>query len=278
MSVDLEQRLAGVAQRLDVDVHDRLVRDVLARVAAPTRPVATTRPRFVVLTAGALAAALIGVLVVPASRHAVARFFGIGSTRIEQLPSPIPTTSSARGDTTSPLTDPSPPATFPDSLELGNPTTESEATRRTGLGVPLVPALGRPAGIFVTIPPATGQVVVAYAPSAALPATPVGGVGALVSAVRGVSDAALFYKGLGEGTTMEQTSVTSPGGRTVPAIWLSGAPHQYAFVSPNGDIVFDTLRLATNTLLWVVDGVQYRLESGLSRDAAVQMAATVVAL
>ena len=275
MSVELEQRLRHVALRLDVDVHDRLVRDVLERIAVPARPVATTRRRVLAFAAGALAATLIGVLGVPASRHAVARFFGIGSTRIERLPTP--TTSAQTPNDTTPATVPLlPTATFPTSLDLGDPTTDSEATSLTGLGVPLVPTLGNPAGIFVVMPPANGQVVVAYAPSATLPATPVGGIGALLSAVRGVSDAALFYKGLGEGTIIEQISLTTAGGFVVPAIWLSGAPHQYAFESPNGDVVFDTLRLATNTLLWVVDGVQYRLESGLSREAAVDMAGSVV--
>ena len=68
MTVQLELRLSQVAQRLDVDVHDRLVHDVLSRVSDTARPAPTRRPRVLVLTACALAASLAMVLMLPASQ------------------------------------------------------------------------------------------------------------------------------------------------------------------------------------------------------------------
>ena len=45
-------------------------------------------------------------------------------------------------------------------------------------------------------------------------------------------------------------------------------------IDPSGNIVSDTLRLAGNTLVWVQDGVTIRLEAQVTRDRALQLAAT----
>lgn len=117
--------------------------------------------------------------------------------------------------------------------------------------------------------------MVVYSPSASLPTSPVAEVGALLSTMPGTINEGLFLKTAGAGTMIETVSFVTSSGTRAEAIWLSGAPHTYAFEDRAGVPVFDTLRLATNTLLWQQDGVSYRLEANIPRDQAVQLAATV---
>ena len=299
----LERQLAALAERLDVDVGQRLVRDVLASLdavggaasaAGRRRDVPRRRRRIV---AAAVAAALVTPLAVPGSRHVIAHWFGISSTRIErsptapvapQLPATVPTNvppnvpaaRPAGGADTAPTGSASIPttatATFPAALRLGEPTTAADAAARTGLPVPMPTALGAPGAIFVVTPPVSGQVVVVYPASATLPASPVAGVGALLSTVPGTIDRGMFVKFAGAGTVVEELTFVSASGSTVHAIWLAGEPHQYAFDDPAGSLVLDDLRLATNTLLWNDNGVGYRLEASIARDEAVRIAASVI--
>ena len=291
----LERQLAALAERLDVDVGQRLVRDVLASLdavggaasaAGRRRDVPRRRRRIV---AAAVAAALVTPLAVPGSRHVIAHWFGISSTRIErsptapvapQLPATVPSNQPAGGADTAPPGTASIPttaaATFPATLRLGEPTTAADAAARTGLPVPVPTALGAPGAIFVVTPPANGQVVVVYPASATLPASPVAGVGALLSTVPGTIDRGMFLKVAGAGTVVEELTFVVASGSTVHAIWLAGEPHQYAFDDAAGSPVFDDLRLATNTLLWNDNGVGYRLEASIARDEAVRIASSVI--
>ncbi len=291
----LERQLAALAERLDVDVGQRLVRDVLASLdtvggaawATGVRRDMPRRRRRIV--AAAVAAALVTPLAVPGSRHVIAHWFGISSTRIErspaapvasQLPATVPTNRPAGGADAAPPGTAGPPttaaATFPAALRLGEPTTAADAAARTGLPVPVPRALGAPGAIFVVTPPASGQVVVVYPASATLPDSPVAGVGALLSTVPGTIDRGMFVKVAGPGTVVEELTFVVASGSTVHAIWLAGAPHQYAFDDAAGSPVFDDLRLATNTLLWNDDGVGYRLEAAVARDEAVRIASSVI--
>ena len=95
-----------------------------------------------------------------------------------------------------------PSATFPESLDFGPATTASDAAARTGLPVPVVPSLAAPAGIFVVSPPDSGQIVVVYPPSASLPESAVGSVGALVSSMPGIINDGLFLKTQSAATTV----------------------------------------------------------------------------
>src|SRR6185436_9133859 len=118
--------------------------------------------------------------------------------------------------------------------------------------------LGEPSGIFVVHPPDSGQVVVAYPPSDVVPESDVAGVGALLSAVRGSTDEGGFLKTAASGTEVQSLRFYASDGAIVDAIWLGGEPHQLSFIDSSGVQVWDTLRLATNTLLWERDGVTYR--------------------
>ncbi|MCU1400069.1 MAG: hypothetical protein JWN62_3178 [Acidimicrobiales bacterium] len=276
MSDILEQHLVSLAQRLDVRTDDQLVADVLTRLDQQPRRVEHRATRRALLVGVALVAAAIAVSVlVPGPRHTIAHWFGIGNTRIETptiVASSAPSTTTAAVEQTSTS---APVPTFPVRLDLGQPTTADDAAHRTGLPVPLVRSLGPPAGIFVVSPPESGQIVVAYPPSASVPESPLGGIGALVSSMPGIIDDGLFLKTQDPATTVDTLTFTNAAGRTVQAIWLSGSPHEYVFQDRSGNPVFDTLRLATNTLLWQDGDVTYRLEATVTRDRAVEIAATV---
>ena len=162
-----------------------------------------------------------------------------------------------------------PSATFPESLDFGPATTASDAAARTGLPVPVVPSLAAPAGIFVVSPPDSGQIVVVYPPSASLPESAVGSVGALVSSMPGIINDGLFLKTQSAATTVVTFTFQTTAGHTVHAVWLAGTPHDYVFQDRDGNLVFDTLRLATNTLLWQDGDVTYRLERFCSWNAII---------
>ena len=258
----LERQLIELAQRLDVPDDDQLVRDVLGQLEPVPRKSMRRRSRRVLLAAAiCFVAVLATVLLLPGPRHTIAHWLGIGSTRIDTSSTGVPGLGA--------------PATFPASLDFGSAMNASDAAARTGLPVPLVREWGTPAGIFVVSPPSRGQVVVVYAPSASLPASPVAGVGALVSSMPGVINDGLFGKMRSPSTTIDTLTFTSAAGRVVQAIWLSGSPHDYVFQDVDGTPVFDTLRLATNTLLWQDGDVTYRLEASVPRAQAVHIAAMV---
>jgi len=82
-------------------------------------------------------------------------------------------------------------------------------------------------------------------------------------------DEALFAKATGPGTRIEPVSVNGGQG-----YWLEGAPHVFFYRDPSGSVVNDTLRLAGNTLVWVQDGVTIRLEAQVTKERALQIAAT----
>ncbi len=261
---DLERELAALGPVIDVRLERlRPGHDLPAAVVAGIERHADSRPATRRWITGAAAAAVLmsAMLAFPAARRAVGRWLGFDSVRI------VPTTGSELD---------LPEATFPASLP--QPTLEPAATAaatETGLPVPSAPGLGKGA-ITVVHPPATGQVVVVYPPSAALPATPIDGVGAILATLPGQINGGLFTKMAGPGVEVEAFQLVTADGRTVPAYWVGGEPHTLLFETEAGGIESAELRLASNTLLWQVGSVIYRLESVLDRAAATTVAGSVV--
>ena len=60
------------------------------------------------------------------------------------------------------------------------------------------------------------------------------------------------------------------GGR--PALWIEGAPHEFVFVDPNGQVTSAPLRLDKNTLLWQRGDLLLRLEGDLTLAQALRVA------
>ena len=107
-----------------------------------------------------------------------------------------------------------------------------------------------------------------YGPRPGLPAGPTGH-GALVGQFQGALDATLLGKSAGPATRIERTTVGS-----APAIWIEGEAHFFFYRDPAGNILQETLRLAGNTLLWQRDGQLLRLEAQVSRERALEVAAS----
>lgn len=276
----LEQQLIQLCNRVDVSRQHSLVSDVLTRL-----PRKQGRRRVRTLVVG-FAVAAAGLIVVPGSRHAIAGWLTFGKTRIERSPAATsmseqtptsnrsvitPGTGAVTGAVTGAANERAPFNLGPGLEQV----TASEAKTRTGLAVPVLSDSPPPAAILVTSAPDLAQVLVVYGPSKDLGDTTITGVGGVLSTVGARAETATFGKFLGDGTTFENVQVTTSTGDVVAGVWIAGEPHRYGLLAPNGEFVVDTLRLATNTLLWVQADTQYRLEAHISRVEALTLAASV---
>ncbi len=271
--MDLERSLTELADRLEITGGEQLVTDVVSGIS---RPLPRRQPRSRVGLAVAGVALLIAIAALPGSRHAIARWLGFDSVRIEPGVT-VPTTAApttAATATTNPSAErptgaPSTTSIAAPDLGLGAAVSLADAISATGLPDPSPALLGEPLSIHVVQLPRLGQIVVVYPPSDLLVHSPVTGVGALVSVFPAQIDDGLFEKALGTTATVRSVDVDGAVG-----FWIEGAPHQL-FFQHNGEIVPDTLRLATNTLLWQRGDYVYRLEADLSLEAALRVAASV---
>ena len=279
--IDLDRSLGELADRLQIRGGEWLVDDVVRRIGEPARRRPPRRPsRRTVLLAGAFAAvAVLAVVTLPGPRHAIARWLGFDSVRIEPgvtVPTTtvVPTTTalSVTATTLSSTTEVAAITTasnlLPD-LGLGSSIALAEAISRTGLPNPTPLLLGDPQSIHVVQPPDAGQIVLVYAPSDLVPQSMVTGVGALVSVMPAKIEEGLFAKMLGDVATVRSVDVAGTGG-----YWIEGSPHQL-FFQMGDEIQTDTLRLATNTLLWQREGHVYRLEADVSLQTALRIAGSV---
>jgi hypothetical protein len=275
--IDLDRSLGELADRLQIRGGEWLVDDVVRRLGEPA---GRHPPRRVVLFAGALAAvAVLAVVTLPGPRHAVARWLGFDSVRIEPGVT-VPTTAVVAATTTSSATDTTLSSTteveaitttsdMPTDLGLGSSVALPEAISRTGLPNPTPLLLGDAQSIHVVQPPQAGQIVLVYAPSDLVPQSTVTGVGALVSVMPAKIEEGLFAKMLGNVATVRSVDVDGAAG-----YWIEGSPHQL-FFQIGDQIQPDTLRLATNTLLWQREGHVYRLEADVSLQTALRIAGSV---
>jgi len=108
-----------------------------------------------------------------------------------------------------------------------------------------------------------------YRPGPARPEVRSTGVGFLVSQFRGRFDTAVMGKFLGPGGTAEAVSVGGHRG-----FWLPEPAHVVLYLDRRGNVREDTARLTANVLLWEQDGVITRLESRLSKDEMLAVAAS----
>src|SRR5207245_10769199 len=94
-----------------------------------------------------------------------------------------------------------------------------------------------------------------YMPRAAVPPSGQARVAVLITEVNGKVDANYFGKMLGPDTTLEEVTVNGHRG-----YWISGSPHAFFFTDANGNFRDETLRLATNTLIFDDNGTIIRIE------------------
>lgn len=227
---------------------------------------------FVLLLAGLV------VLLVPATRNAVADRLGLRGVHIQLVPRLTPAIAPSASPAASPATPgvtsasgsaPAPAAT-PNSLatlQLGEPLTLQAAEQAAGFNVLVPAALGPPDAVYLDRTAPGGAVTLVYTPRPDLPASPITALGLLLTEFRGAIEPDFLGKGVGPDTTLTPLSV---GGQ--PGWWLEGAPHAFFYHAPDGQLRPDRIRLAGNTLLWERGPLTLRLEANLTREAAVRIA------
>jgi hypothetical protein len=237
----LAHAAAGMAYPVTPDLRAR-VRASIARddaLSDERGPSSVRRYAFAAGVVGAVSVA--AVLALPASRSAVADFFGIEGERIERLPTPPP------GTTATPL----PTATGIE--QLATPVALEAAAARAGFE----PALVRgdaPAAAYVL--DYGGPVVVLQYERYDL----------WQSRAMG-----LFEKGLPAEALLREFTIDGD-----PAAWISGGHHIVRYIDASGAEVAGSQRtVARNTLVWSTAASHYRIETDLSQEEAVAIAETL---
>ena len=249
----LETVLADIGARLAYP-QPAFAQRVRARVATPRPPRRWSTRMLVPAFATALLLFVVVALGSPEVRALAREIFRIGGIDIFPVPTALPT--------------PTRSATPSVSIQ-GQHTTVEGARRLISFPVIVPAALGTPDDVIVDT--AAGErVTLVYVSRPGIPVSPLAGVAAYVVELRGDVDQGLFGKTIGSGTTLTQVEV-----RGSPGYWLEGAPHLFFYRDAAGNIQQETLRLADNTLLWVHDGVTYRLEAHVSREEALAIAGSM---
>ena len=253
----LEAALRDLGQRFPYPATPNLAASVRSRLLAPSAGRALTPP-WRTLRVGLAVAALLVVTVLaatadPGIRSAVAHFFHVQGVTLTRQPSALPS-----------------PTLRP--LNLGRAVSLSEAQRAVSfkIAVPTDPALGQPDGIYLDQSVPGGEVALAYRSRPGMPAVPQTGVAVLVTEFSGKLNPEYLTKMLGPENRLEETAVGSD-----PAYWISGQPHAVVVIGSLGEPRTETLRLAANTLIWSHAGVTYRIESGLAKTRALQVASSM---
>lgn len=206
-----------------------------------------SRRRRLLVAAAMLVVAVALTLAVAPAREAVARWLGIGAVELRTGSADSPTPA---GGSTGRTTSPGPAGPLDvDALERSLP-----------FDVRLLdPTLaGAPLGAAVDERVATGLVEVRY------------GDVTLVQIASLPGEPAVVGKTLRPGT-----EVAPVGVRGRPGFWISGSPHELAYLAPDGSFATDTVRRAGDVLLWEEDGVTYRIEGAPSLDRALALAASL---
>ncbi len=253
--VELERALRDLGPRYPYPPTPNLATRVRNRIAA--QPIAPPRrldfwrdPRRLALAAAVLLVLLgAAALANPTTRDAIAHFFHVQGVIVTRQPSPLPSLS--------PVTP----------LDLGRRTTMADAQSAVSFKIAVPSELGEPDAVYVVTGIPGGEVALAYSPRPGIPLVKETGLGMLITEFRGDLVPGFIGKGVGPGTTLQETSVNGD-----PGWWIAGEPHMiYVEVAGNGRP--ETLRMAANTLIWEHAGVTYRIESGLSRADAFRIAA-----
>ncbi len=253
--VELERALRDLGPRYPYPPTPNLASRVRSRIVA--QPIAAPRrlelwrdPRRLALVAAVLLV-LLGAAAIanPTTRDAIAHFFHVRGVIVSRQPSPPPSLS--------PVTP----------LDLGRQTTMAEAQSAVSFKIAVPSTLGDPDAVYVVSDIPGGEVSLAYTPRPGIPLVKETGLGVLVTEFRGDLNPGFLAKGVGPGTTLQETSVNGD-----PGWWIAGEAHMiYVEIHGNGQPV--TLRMAANTLIWEHAGVTYRIESALSRADAFRIAA-----
>ncbi|HEU4672873.1 MAG TPA: hypothetical protein VFS32_08245 [Candidatus Limnocylindrales bacterium] len=247
------------------------------REAASERRFRRTRLHLPRIRLALLLAAALLVLLAAAVAAGVLGLPGIRILIGSSGPSPTPATTVQSPSVRSPSPAPSAPpggSILGGSLGLGRPVEPASLDAIAGRHIPLPAALGRPASAWLDTSVGVPVVSLVWPASGSIPesgplATREPGIGAVLTEIPATVDRPLLQKVLGPDTTIEAAVVNGE-----PGYWIAGTPHELLVLGRDGSVVSLETRLAGNTLLWTEGGQTFRLESGLTRDAAIAVAAT----
>ncbi|HUP73182.1 MAG TPA: hypothetical protein VM282_09045 [Acidimicrobiales bacterium] len=292
----LESALADLASRVDITDVDAFTAATMVKVrrgrddARRRRTFSVVRgsnARQVLAVAAAILLVVTAVLAVPRSRDAIADLLGIDGLRIRSGDVPAtsspgssavtssstfsPTGSSTVSSTTGPTVSGAAPfdaAAVGRDLALGSEV--SLATARATLPAlrELDSAYGPPDAMYRSDRPA-GLVSFVWRARQGLAGSPTAPtVGLVVQQYPGSGDVSYFLKTLSPGSRAREVTVEGKKG-----YWVDGAPHSIAYVDARNAFVEDTVRWASNALVWAANGVTHRIESSLTQDEAVALVA-----
>ena len=208
-----------------------------------------------VIAAAAVLLIVATLLAYTPTRSAVAGWLNLHTifNRTENPPTPAPRPSGPLGQR----------------FDLGLETTLPGAQQQVGWHIAVPASLGAPDEVYLKLPPtgpSGGEVTLVYAARPGIQVSGITGVSVLVTEARGRTNEQFFQKTLGPGVTIEPVTVAGHSG-----YWISGRPHNLVFVDANGDPYYETLRLATNTLILDAGGTVVRVEGDMSQEQAIQI-------
>jgi hypothetical protein len=211
------------------------------------------------LAAAAVIVILAALLAYPPTRTAIADWVNLHTSinRTTTLPTPSPL----------------PPGPLGSRLGLGDHVTLPAARSAVKWRVLVPGSLGQPDEVYLQNPPDgpdLGEVTLVYSSSTGIPVSGQTGVSVLVTEARGSVDQNFFGKTVGPGTTIEPVTVDGHQGW-----WIAGQPHAFFFDDAAGNPRLETLRLATNTLIVDEGGTIVRIEGDLTRQQALDLAASL---
>ena len=153
-------------------------------------------------------------------------------------------------------------------LGLGTAVPLADAARLVDFAValPRDPDPGPPDAVYHRL----GRLALVWGASSDLPPTADPDIGLLLSEFRGRLDETIVLKIADAGTRVEPVTVAG-----APGYWIEGELHFFAYLDPDGAQIVDSRRTVGDTLVWTNDGITYRLESSLGRDAAIRLAASL---
>jgi hypothetical protein len=118
-----------------------------------------------------------------------------------------------------------------------------------------------------------GIVSMLWAPREGLPAMPGSGARLLLMAIPGDLDPELITKVVVESRASLDPVIVDG----FDAYWISGAPHVFRYVLPDGGDGLVTSRLVGDALVWQEGGVVFRIESAAGRDPTIALAESMIA-
>ncbi len=252
----LERQLRDLRPYLEYPPTPNLVLTIRTRLAAaPRRRFALpfVIPRRLALAAAAVLIVIGGLLAIPGTRNTIAHWFGVKGLIVNTVPS-VPSLS---------------PGPLGGDLHLGQRTTlaGAQAGVRFQVLVPTDPSLGQPDEVYLNQSVPGGEVSFVYQARSGLPTASTTNVAMLVMEIQGGTQKVFFQKTIGPETTL--TEVTVNGG---PGYWLEGSPHAFFFSDSSGAVHDETMRLATNTLVWEQGDRTLRIEGAATEAQALQIA------